>query len=158
MCTALDKAKKVIGVLCCEITKACRVLQPFGVAESASSESREELCVHINTLAVHLDHRRHGIAGALLGRVLASRPEKTVYVETQSTNDDAKSFYERQSFSKVAECANYYKRCLSKDKTAWLYRYRQPLKKRERDDENIKDGQQQQQQPEAKVARRDNGK
>ena len=140
-------------MLCCELVKASRVLRQFGVAEPAGGEAQEGLCVHINVLAVHLDHRRRGVAGALLERVLASHPEKAVYVETQSKNDDAKAFYERRSFAKVAECANYYKRCLSKDRTAWLYRRSPSLKRKVHGEEFAECGSA----SPAKVARTDHG-
>lgn len=70
----------------------------------------EEL--HINTLAVHPDWRRHGIASHLLRYVLADAVRQgatKATLEVRRSNEAARQLYERFGFETTAVRANYYR-------------------------------------------------
>jgi ribosomal-protein-alanine N-acetyltransferase len=72
-------------------------------------EIGEEL--HITNVAVHPDHRRRGIARALLSAVLddaRSRKLKLVVLEVRPSNHEARTLYESYGFRVVARRRGYY--------------------------------------------------
>jgi len=69
--------------------------------------------LHINNLAVLPEHRRAGIASALLERVLAdaaSRGAQRATLEVRASNDPALRLYERFGFRTTAVRRGYYTR------------------------------------------------
>ena len=62
-------------------------------------------------IAVHPDHRRRGLAAALLGRLLedlARRGSHSLTLEVRVSNAPARSLYERVGFAEVGRRKNYY--------------------------------------------------
>jgi ribosomal-protein-alanine N-acetyltransferase len=70
----------------------------------------EEL--HINTLAVHPDWRRNGLASTLLRHVLADAVQQgadKATLEVRRSNEAARQLYERFGFETTAVRTNYYR-------------------------------------------------
>lgn len=66
---------------------------------------------HVKDVAVHPDHRRSGIASALLSRslgVLTARGAETVKLEVRRSNDGAKRLYREFGFDPLRRVPNYY--------------------------------------------------
>lgn len=62
-------------------------------------------------IAVHPDHRRQGIAAALLQRLLedlACMGSHSLTLEVRVSNEPARSFYGRYGFAEVGRRKNYY--------------------------------------------------
>jgi [ribosomal protein S18]-alanine N-acetyltransferase len=67
--------------------------------------------LHINNLAVLPEHRRAGVASALLVRVLADAEIRGAYratLEVRTSNDAARRLYERLGFTVTAVRRGYY--------------------------------------------------
>ena len=66
---------------------------------------------HVKDIAVHSDHRRAGVASALLSRslgVLAAHGAETVKLEVRRSNDEAKRLYREFGFDPLRRVGNYY--------------------------------------------------
>lgn len=66
---------------------------------------------HISTLAVRAEHRRKGVAEALLGRALdhfSSRGIEVVTLEVRKSNSIAQKLYRKHGFEVVGERRGYY--------------------------------------------------
>jgi ribosomal-protein-alanine N-acetyltransferase len=66
---------------------------------------------HIKDLAVHPEHRRNGVATALLRRalsVLAAAGSDSVKLEVRETNDGAQKLYRQLGFEHHKTIQNYY--------------------------------------------------
>lgn len=67
--------------------------------------------LHVTNIAVHPDHRRRGIARALLTRVLDDarrRPVRLVILEVRPSNTEALALYESFGFRVVGRRRGYY--------------------------------------------------
>ncbi len=63
-------------------------------------------------VAVHPDHRRKGIAEALVGALVSDLKEKGSHcltLEVRASNDAAKALYEKLGFAHVGTRRNYYR-------------------------------------------------
>jgi len=66
---------------------------------------------HILNLATHPNHRRTGIAKALVEEILSELRQKTcrfLYLEVRVSNDSAKAFYQGLGFGIIGVRKNYY--------------------------------------------------
>lgn len=80
---------------------------PHGFALSRTIAGEADLL----TLAVHPDHRRKGIAAALLGQHLAALIEKgatTVFLEVAVPNAAARALYARAGFAQMGLRKGYF--------------------------------------------------
>ncbi len=64
--------------------------------------------VHVTTLAVDPEHRRNGIGGALLNRVLEQYPETDLTLEVRKSNEVAQQFYRSAGFIVTGSRPDYY--------------------------------------------------
>jgi [ribosomal protein S18]-alanine N-acetyltransferase len=65
--------------------------------------------LHITTIAVRPEYRRHGHARALIGAALAAYPHAShVHLEVRPTNAAALALYESLGFSKTGRRRRYY--------------------------------------------------
>ena len=82
-------------------------------ARSEYDEVKKESKLYIMTLNVLPAYRRRGVASSLLLLILKEAIKdgmKTVYLNVQTSNDEAIQFYARHDFANVAMLPNYYKR------------------------------------------------
>jgi ribosomal-protein-alanine N-acetyltransferase len=63
---------------------------------------------HLISLAVHPQHRRKGIARALVEKTKRVLPGKKLWAEVRQTNQGAFAFYEKLGFQMVGTLFNYY--------------------------------------------------
>lgn len=65
--------------------------------------------VELQRIAVRREHRRSGVAAALLARVAAhAAPEDRVLLEVREDNAGARAFYDRAGFAELARRERYY--------------------------------------------------
>ena len=65
--------------------------------------------VHIHDLAVLPEHRRKGIASALLSHLLGEAKEaKRVKLEVRASNTAAQAFYKKHGFREASRLSHYY--------------------------------------------------
>ena len=65
--------------------------------------------VHIHDLAVAPEHRRKGVATALLRALLEAIPSaRRVKLEVRASNQAARAFYEKHGFREIRVLPNYY--------------------------------------------------
>ncbi len=70
---------------------------------------REGEEIHVHDLAVAPEHRRKGVATALLACLLSSvKDAKRVRLEVRASNFVARAFYAKHGFKEVAVLPNYY--------------------------------------------------
>jgi ribosomal-protein-alanine N-acetyltransferase len=92
--------------------------ESFFVAENNSSElvgycvaSEKERFAHLISIGVLREHRRKGVGAALLKTLLAwlnDRPVDELWLEVNTGNKAAITFYERFGFARVMTIENYY--------------------------------------------------
>lgn len=70
---------------------------------------REGEDLHIHDLAVAPEHRRKGVASALLSELLAeAKDAQRVRLEVRASNLAAQAFYKKHGFREIATLPNYY--------------------------------------------------
>lgn len=65
--------------------------------------------VDLQRIGVHPDHRRSGVAHALLGRVLEQARADRMLLEVSAANDRALAFYAAEGFAVIARRRRYYR-------------------------------------------------
>ena len=89
----------------------CRVMRDGGVIVGYVCvwEIADE--IHVTNVAVHPDHRRHGIARALLGGVVTearARDLRLIVLEVRPSNREAIGLYESFGFRVIGRRRGYY--------------------------------------------------
>ena len=72
---------------------------------------RAGLEIHIMNIAVHPDHRRQGVGGAMMARILESARADSVeicFLEVRETNFPARGLYEKLGFKNIGKRKGYY--------------------------------------------------
>ena len=67
--------------------------------------------IHIMNIAVHPDHRRQGIGGAMMAGILESARADSVelcFLEVRETNFPARALYEKLGFKNIGKRKGYY--------------------------------------------------
>ena len=73
------------------------------------------------TIAVHPDHRRSGIASALLHQAIANLSAEKLFLEVANDNLGAHAFYEKHGFTLTGTRKAYYRRADGSRLDARLY-------------------------------------
>jgi ribosomal-protein-alanine N-acetyltransferase len=103
-----------------DVTRAYVLRPPASAADGQEQPAILAYCsvwlifeeLHINTLAVHPEWRRHGIASRLLRHVLADavgQGATKATLEVRRSNEAARQLYERFGFETTAVRTSYYR-------------------------------------------------
>ena len=86
---------------------ACLVAELGGTVVGYAAVSAAGDAIDLQRLGVHPDHRRQGVAHALLTEAVAA--DERVLLEVSAANDGALAFYRAEGFNEIARRRRYYR-------------------------------------------------
>ncbi|KAI0699265.1 acyl-CoA N-acyltransferase [Cytidiella melzeri] len=111
-----------------EVEDFCKLIYyndiPVGTFCCRLETSGDQAKLYVMTMGVLAPYRSRGLGAQSIRHIIeaaASRSKphiKAVYLHVQTSNDGAKTFYERHGFKEVALAENYYKKITPHD--AWI--------------------------------------
>jgi len=114
------------GVLLPEVEDFCKLVYykdvPVGTICCRLETHQEELSLYLMTMGVLAPYRSRKLGSKSLELILSAAESKSkikkIYLHVQTSNHDAKRFYERHGFKEVGLQENYYKKISPHD--AWI--------------------------------------
>jgi [ribosomal protein S18]-alanine N-acetyltransferase len=85
----------------------CMVAEDDGVVVGYAVASAAGDAIDLQRLGVRAEHRRHGVAHALVTETLAA--DERVLLEVRAGNAGAIAFYEAEGFAEIARRVRYYR-------------------------------------------------